>query len=146
MSEPRSETLPALQISEIGQIAVNVQDLERAVAFYRDVLGMHHLFTAGSMAFFDCGGVRLMLGLPDREEMDHPSSILYYRAADLEAAHQALTERGVECEAGPLRAHRAADHELWLAFFHDTEGNLFALMSEVPVSGTVTEPDGPAPS
>jgi len=145
MSETRSETLPALQLSEIGQIAVNVQDLERAVTFYRDVLGMHHLFTVGDMAFFDCGGIRLMLGLPDREEMEHPSSILYYRVADLEAAHRVLTERGVECEAGPLRAHRAADHELWLAFFHDTEGNLFALMSEVPVSGAaVTEETPPS--
>jgi len=126
----------SLQISEIGQIAVNVQDLERAVAFYRDVLGMQHLFSAGNMAFFDCGGLRLMLGLPDRKEMDHPASILYYRVEDIEEAHETLTGLGVECEAGPLLAHRAPDHELWLAFFHDTEGNLFALMSEVPVDGT----------
>lgn len=139
MSATRSEPLPALQLSQIGQIAVNVQDLERAVAFYRDVLGIPHLFTAGGMAFFDCGGIRLMLGLPDREEVDHPSSILYYRVDELEEAHGALTERGVECEAGPLRAHRAPDHELWLAYFHDTEGNLFALMSEVPVSGAAKE-------
>lgn len=145
MSETRSETLPALQLSEIGQIAVNVQDLERAVAFYRDVLGIRHLFTAGGMGFFDCGGIRLMLGRPDREEMDHPSSILYYRVGDLEAAHRALTDRGVECEAGPLRAHRAPDYELWLAFFHDTEGNLFALMSEVPVSPGAS-PEGTPPS
>lgn len=124
-----------LQISEIGQIAVNVQDLERAVGFYRDVLGLRHLFSAGNMAFFDCGGVRLMLGLPDRKELDHPASILYYRVADIEESHRTLTARGVECEAGPLLAHRASDHELWLAFFHDTEGNLFALMSEVPAKG-----------
>ena len=143
MSTPRSDTLPALQISQLGQIAVHVQDLERAVAFYRDVLGLPHLFTAGGMAFFDCGGIRLLLGRPDREEMDHPSSILYYRVDDLEEAHGALTERGVECEAGPLRAHRARDHELWLAFFHDTEGNLFALMSEVPVDGGASPEDTP---
>lgn len=125
-----------LQLAEISQIAVNVQDLARAVAFYRDVLGLQHLFSSGNMAFFDCGGVRLMLGLPDRKEMDHPASILYYRVEDIEVAHGTLTELGVECEAGPLLAHRAADHELWLAFFHDTEGNLFALMSERPVGGS----------
>jgi len=127
-----SDREPPLQISAIGQIAVTVHDLDRAVGFYRDVLGLPHLFRAGNMAFFDCGGVRLLVGLPERPEGDHPSSILYYRVEDLTEAHGRLVAQGVECEAGPLKAHETADHELWLAFFHDTEGNLFALMSEVP--------------
>lgn len=133
-----------LRISGLGQIAITVHDLDRAVAFYRDVLGLPHLFTAGPMAFFDCDGVRLLLGAPERPEMDHPASILYYRVDDLTEAHRQLVDRGVECEAGPLKAHRAADHELWLAFFHDTEGNLFALMSEVPVGPDDAEETAPS--
>lgn len=142
MSEasPSAPGSPALRLNRVGQIMVGVQDLERAVVFYRDVLGMQHLFTAGGMAFFDCGDVRLMLGVPDRSELEPPGSIVYYRVEDLEGAHRVLTERGVECEVGPLCAHRSAETELWLAFFHDTEGNVFALMSEVAASGE------PAPS
>jgi len=130
-----ADMAPALQLSEIGQIGINVQDLERATAFYRDVLGMRHLFSAGDMAFFDCGGLRLLLGVPERKDLSHPSSILYYRVEAIDTAHRALIERGVECEAGPLVAHSTDDSELWLAFFHDTEGNLFALMEERAKSG-----------
>jgi len=119
-------------ISAIGQIAIVVKDTKRATAFYRDVLGLRLLFEAGDMAFFDCGGVRLMLSPPSGPEYDHPGSIIYYRVDDLAAAHTALLDKGVVFQTPPHRVARLPDHELWMAFLHDGEGNLLALMSEVP--------------
>src|SRR5687767_1246256 len=75
-------------LSQICQISVNVHDLKRATAFYRDTLGMKHLFDAGTMAFFDCEGIRLMLAVPEKPEFDHPSSIIYFRVPNMEAAYQ----------------------------------------------------------
>ena len=118
-------------LSQVDQIAVIVHDVDRAVRFYRDVLGLRFLFQVPQMAFFQCGEVRLMLGIPSEPEFDHPSSIIYYRVADIEAAHQALVARGVTFRSGPHLVHRAADHELWMAFCRDSEENLLALMSEV---------------
>lgn len=120
-----------LQITGIGQIAVTVHDLARATAFYRDVLGLRYLFEVPKMAFFACGGIRLMLGVPESPEFDHPASILYYRVDDIHAAHEALTAREVAFEREPHLIARLEDHDLWLAFFRDPEGNLLALMSEV---------------
>lgn len=121
---------PELQLSTIGQIATVVHDVERAVGFYRDTLGMKLLFEVPGMAFFDCAGVRLMLGLPSAPEHDHKGSILYFKVDDIEAAHRTLDARGVPFERPPHLVHKAEDHELWLAFFHDPDGNLLALMSE----------------
>jgi catechol 2,3-dioxygenase-like lactoylglutathione lyase family enzyme len=118
-------------LSLIGQIAINAKDVKRATAFYRDTLGMKFLFEASNLAFFDCGGVRLMLGLPEKPEFDHPSSVLYYRVPDIQAAHKTLSSRGVKFEAAPHLIARLADHDLWMAFFRDSESNLAALMSEV---------------
>jgi methylmalonyl-CoA/ethylmalonyl-CoA epimerase len=120
-----------VQITEIAQLAVIVHDLERATRFYRDVLGLPLLFRAPGLAFFRCGGVRLMLAPPERPAHDHPGSIVYYRVADIEAAHAHLRSQ-VAFESPPHRVHRDAQHELWLAFFHDSEGNLLALFSERP--------------
>jgi len=118
-------------ITGIGQIAINARDLPRAMAFYRDILGLPLLFEAPQMAFFDCGGIRLMLGFASEPRFDHPGSILYYRVADIAAAHRALVARGVTFEQPPHRVARLASHDLWLAFFDDPEGNTLALMSEV---------------
>jgi methylmalonyl-CoA/ethylmalonyl-CoA epimerase len=120
-----------LHLNRIGQIAVVVQDIERAIGFYRDTLGMTMLFQAGTIAFFDCGGVRLMLDRPSSDEFDHPGSILYFPVDDLHESHAALEERGTEIVAEPHLIARMPDHELWMAFYHDTEGNTFALMSKV---------------
>ena len=117
-------------LSQIGQIAINVQDVERATAFYRDTLGMRFLFAFPGLAFFDCGGVRLMLSRAEDPKLDHPASILYYRVADIEAAHQALAARGVRFEREPHLVARMPDHELWLAEFNDSEDNILALMAE----------------
>jgi len=118
-------------LAQIWQIAINAHDLERAVNFYRDRLGMKHLFTVPKMAFFDCGGIRLMLGLPEKLEFDHPSSILYFKVADIQAAFQTLSAREVRFEDQPHLIAKMPDHDLWMAFFRDSENNLLALMSEV---------------
>ena len=119
-------------LAKIGQIALMVKDLPRATRFYRDTLGMRFLFEAPGMAFFDCGGIRLMLGLPEKPEFDHPASILYYQVDDIRAAHDLLMTRGVEFIEAPRLVAPLQHADLWLAFFHDSEGNHVALMSEVP--------------
>jgi methylmalonyl-CoA/ethylmalonyl-CoA epimerase len=122
---------PAPGIEGIGQIYVTAHDLERAVRFYRDTLGLAFLFEVPRMAFFDCGGVRLMLGLPDAPEFDHPASIIYYRVAEIAAAHAALVGRGVAFRQAPHLVARLATADLYLADFQDSEGNALCLMSEV---------------
>jgi catechol 2,3-dioxygenase-like lactoylglutathione lyase family enzyme len=125
-------TNPGIAITQIGQIAINVHDTARAVEFYRDTLGLKLLFTAGNLAFFDCGGVRLMLSTPERPEFDHPASILYFKVDDIQFAFAHLVERKVKTENKPHVIARMPDHDLWLAEFRDSEGNIMALMSEVP--------------
>jgi predicted enzyme related to lactoylglutathione lyase len=123
---------PSGDITQIAQIAINVHDTNRAVEFYRDALGLKFLFAAGRLAFFDCGGVRLMLTPPERPEFDHPASILYFKVADIQAAHARIVQRNVKTEGEPQVIARMPDHDLWLAAFRDSEGNLMAFMSEVP--------------
>ena len=120
-------------LNQIGQIFVNVKDLDRAIAFYRDILGMTFLFEAPpNMAFFDCGGIRIMLGIPDRPDLDHPASIIYYRVDDIERIYETFKARDVEFIAKPHLVAPMPDYDLWLADFKDSEGNFLALMSEVP--------------
>ncbi len=121
-----------LALTQIGQISVTIHDLARAVAFYRDRLGMKHLFSAGTMAFFDCGGIRLMLAIPEKPEFDHPSSILYFKVDDIESAAETLSSGGVTFEAKPHLVAKLPAHDLWLGFFRDSENNLLALMCEKP--------------
>ena len=124
---------PNISLSQIGQISVNVHDLARAEVFYKETLGLKHLFTAPpKMAFFDCGGIRLMLAIPERPDLDHPSSILYFKVADIEHAHKFLTLRGVHFETKPMLVAPMATHDLWLAEFRDSENNALALMCEKP--------------
>ena len=119
-------------LGEIGQIAVPVSDIERAVAFYRDVLGMRFLFQAPpGLAFFDCNGVRLLLDVPAKAQEVTYSSLIYYKVPDLQAAYASLTARGVIFEQGPEFVAKMPDHDLWMAFFRDPDSNLLALMSEV---------------
>ena len=119
------------KLSTIGQVAMVVKDLSRAVAFYRDVLGMTFLFQAPpALAFFDCGGVRLMLDVPEEKEFDHPGSILYFKVDDIDAVYADLKVKGVEFRDAPHLIAKLPDHELWMAFFRDGEGNTLALMHE----------------
>jgi len=113
------------------QIALTTSNVPRLAAFYRDVVGLKHLFDAGpNLAFFDAGGVRLMLTLPSSPELDHAPSLLYHRVADIEASHAALKARGALEERPPALTARMPDHELWASFFRDPDGHLFALMCE----------------
>jgi methylmalonyl-CoA/ethylmalonyl-CoA epimerase len=124
-------TTPQFELTQIGQIAINVRDLQRAVAFYRDMLGMRFLFQApGGLAFFDVGGVRLMLGVAEKPEFSHPASVLYYNVLDIGGAYETLTGRGVTFLDEPHLIARMPDHELWMAFFRDSEENVLALMEE----------------
>jgi len=125
-------TTANLGITNIGQISIIVKDLERATAFYRDVLGLPLLFSVPGMAFFDCGGVRLMLGVASSPEYDHLSSIFYFRVPDIQAGHARLVEHGVEILAPPRLIAPMPTHDLWMTAFRDSEGNIHQLMSEVP--------------
>ena len=121
----------SLEITSIGQIAIVVHDLPKAVEFYRDKLGLRFLYEFPSLAFFDCGGVRIMLSFPENAEFDHPASILYYKVADINQAWRVLEARGVKIEHEPHVIARMPDHDLWICAIRDPENNLVELMSEV---------------
>lgn len=118
-------------LDRIGQIAVTVRELERAKTYYRDTLGMRFLYEFPGLAFFDCGGIRLIMSVPESAEFDHPASVLYYSVADISATHATLVSRGVTFERDPHIIARLPDRDVWMAFFRDSEGNLLGLMSEV---------------
>ncbi len=125
-------TATSPMLKSILQLAINVKDPERAVAFYRDKLGLRLLFQAPpALAFFDCGGVRLMLDRPAAPEFDHASSILYFKVDDIVAAHRELAGRGVAFRDTPHKIADMPDHELWMTHFYDSEENTHALMAEV---------------
>ena len=117
--------------ARIGQISINVHDLDRAVTFYKEKLGLKHLFTVPKLSFFDAGGIRLMLGLPERPEFDHPSSVLYFSVVDIQAVFTKLSECGVRFEGPPHLIAKMDTYDLWMAFFRDSENNLLSLMSNV---------------
>jgi methylmalonyl-CoA/ethylmalonyl-CoA epimerase len=117
-------------LSTIGQIAITVTDVARAIAFYRDTLGIKLLFQMPNMGFFDCGGVRLMLSGSDKPGETF-SSVIYFKVADIQTAAKELAARGVAFEREPHMIAKLPDHELWMAFFRDPDRNLLALMSEV---------------
>jgi methylmalonyl-CoA/ethylmalonyl-CoA epimerase len=121
-----------LGITGVGQIWIRAHDIERGTAFYRDVLGLPLLFRTGSMSFFDCGGVRLMLDKASSAEFDHPSSLLYFRVPDLDAAYKQLVDSGVNIVAPPRLIAPMPTHDLWMAAFQDSEGNIMQLMAEKP--------------
>jgi methylmalonyl-CoA/ethylmalonyl-CoA epimerase len=124
-----SDVFPGL--SSIGQIAITVADVDRAVAFYRDVLGMKLLFQFPGMGFFDCDGVRLMLSTAEKPGEAY-SSILYFKVPDIRQAHATLAGRGVAFDREPHLLAAMPQYDLWMAFFRDLDRNLLALMSEVP--------------
>jgi methylmalonyl-CoA/ethylmalonyl-CoA epimerase len=121
-------------LESIGQISIVVHDVPRAVAYYRDVLGLKFLFSAGpTLSFFDCGGVRLMLGPASEPRFDHPASILYYKVADIGTAFATLKARGALVEREPQLTANMGTYELWIGFLRDPDDNILALMCEVPL-------------
>ncbi|RPI50636.1 MAG: VOC family protein [Acidobacteria bacterium] len=126
--------MAATGLARIHQISMRARDIERAVRFYREILGLPLLFTAPPrLAFFNCDGVRLMLSTPE-PDFDHPGSVLYFAVDDINEAHAALASRGVEFRSLPHKIATLADREVWLADFEDSEGNVLALMSEPRVA------------
>jgi len=119
-------------IQGIAQIALSVRDLPRCTAFYRDELGLKHLFDAPGMSFFDAGGVRLMLSTQGGEPGTH-ATVIYLKVTDVTAAHATLAAREVRIERAPHVVGRTPTSEVWLAFCADPDGNLLGLMSEKPL-------------
>ncbi len=126
-----SEPVLDFGLAKIGQIAVPVTDVERAIRFYRDTLGMRFLFQAPpGLGFFDLSGIRLMLDGPARAQAGN-SSVIYYKVDDLQSAFETLSKRGVQFETDPRLIAEMPDHDLWMAFLRDPDENLIALMCEI---------------
>jgi methylmalonyl-CoA/ethylmalonyl-CoA epimerase len=121
-----------LNLDHIGQIALAVGDVDRAEAFYRDVLGLRKLYRFGDLTFFDCAGVRLMLEKSHAPEDIAKSSVIYFRCADIALAVRELEKRGVVFQSKPHLIAKMDDHDLWMAFFADPDGHTLALMQEAP--------------
>jgi catechol 2,3-dioxygenase-like lactoylglutathione lyase family enzyme len=133
----RKERSAVAELGSLGQVARSVRDVEESVAWYRDVLGLHHLYTFGRLAFFDLGGTRLYLQQAD--PVQPHESVLYLRVDDVHAAFERLRERGVRVRGAPHMIHRHADGtEEWMAFFDDLEGRPLALMAQVGPSTAPT--------
>ena len=121
-------------LSGVRQIAITVSDVEAALAFYRDILGLTFLFSpAPSLAFLDADGVRIMLSTPQGAGEIGKNSILYFGIRDIEAAHASFVEAGAKNERAPALAAKMPDYELWTAFLRDPDENLVGLMEEKPL-------------
>ncbi len=120
----------ASKLDRIGQIAITVTQLDRAVSFYRDTLGLEYLFETPNLAFFKCGSVRLMLSLPEKSANPEDRMVIYFQVDELHSAFEELKARGVDFEDEPHVVAKMSDHDLWMAFFRDTEQNLLGLMCE----------------
>ena len=119
------------RLSDLGQIAVTISDVNAALAFYRDILGLTFLFSAGpNLAFLLAGNVRIMLSTPQGAGEVGKNSILYFKVTDIEATHAAFVESGAASERAPQFAAKMPDHELWIGFLRDPDGNLVGLMEE----------------
>ena len=121
----------AVRVDRIGQVAITVTDLAVAKNFYQYKLGMKPLFDAGSMSFFQCGDVRFMIGIAE-EPGPRGGTIVYFRVADIQAAHASLSAQGVEFVQQPHLVARMPGYDLWMAFLKDPDGNVLGLMSEIP--------------
>lgn len=118
-------------VSKIGQIAITVSDVEKALTFYRDILGLDFLFSPSeNLAFLQCGEIRIMLSIPQGSGEVGKNSILYFSTIEIETAYRKMVAAGAEVEREPQLAAKMPDHELWIGFLKDPDGNLVALMEE----------------
>ena len=122
-----------MEIQKVGQIAVPVKNLDQAVQFYKEKLGLPHLFSSNGLAFFDCNGLRLLLSVPEKEEFAQSSSIIYFQVENIHGAYEELLRKEVTFIDEPHLIARMGQMETWMAFFKDSEGNTHALMSEFKV-------------
>lgn len=125
----------SMDIKSIGQVAIAIDDLEKAVYFYQNILKLELLFQAPpGLAFFNCGGVRLMLTTLQGDEADHKTSVIYYKLNNIEKVFDELKTLQVDIERAPQKAAKMEDHELWIGFIRDPSGNLVGLMEEKPLN------------
>lgn len=122
-----------MKIQRVGQIGIPVKEINRAIDFYQKQLDLPLLFNTDSMAFFDLNGLRLMLTLPENEQFDHPSSVLYFQVDDIKEAYEEMLDKGVIFTGEPHVVTKMGQTETWMVFFRDSEENVHALMSEVAV-------------
>ncbi|MEK4081472.1 VOC family protein [Solibacillus sp. FSL K6-1126] len=120
-------------IQRIGQIAVPIKNVERAIEFYKEVLELPLLFNTENMAFFDCNGQRLLLSLPEKNEFANSSSVIYFQVEDIKKSVEKFIEKGVSFIDQPHVVAKMGNTETWMTFFKDTEGNTHALMCEVQI-------------
>lgn len=126
------DAISDLADATIGQLLIPVENLESAIAYYRDTLGLRYLFSAPpQMSFFQAGAVRLLVGVPETGQPRQRGSAVYFKVPDIHAVHATLEQRGVQFPAGPKLIHKTPTSELWLAEFQDPDGNQLALMSEI---------------
>lgn len=118
-------------IQKVGQIGIPVKNLEKAIHFYKEQLGLPLLFQTSNMAFFDCNGLRLMLSLPEKEQFAHASSVVYFQVEDIQSAFEALKNKDVTFIDQPHLVAKMGQTETWMTFFKDTEENTHALVSEI---------------
>ncbi len=118
-------------IKRVGQIGVPIKDIDRAVEFYKNLLGLPLLFNTDTMAFFECNGLRLLLSLPEKDQFAHSSSVVYFQVEDIKETYHGLVEKGVIFVDEPHLVAKMGQTETWMTFFKDTEDNTHALMSEV---------------
>jgi len=123
--------MAAQLLQQVSQIGIPVKELDRAITFYSDILGLPLLFQTDRMAFYDLNGLRIMLSLPEKEEFAHTSSVLYYQVEDIQDAYKELSAKGAVFAGEPHLVTKMNDTETWMAFFTDSEGNTMALVSEV---------------
>lgn len=123
--------MAAQLLQQVSQIGIPVKELDRAITFYSDILGLPLLFQTDRMAFYDLNGLRIMLSLPEKEEFAHTSSVLYYQVEDIQDGYKELSAKGAAFSGEPHLVTRMGDTETWMAFFTDSEGNTMALVSEV---------------
>lgn len=125
--------MEAKMIQKVGQIGIPVKDLNRALEFYKEKLSLSLLFNTDRLAFFDCNGLRLFLSVPETEEFNHPSSVIYFQVNDIKESYEQLLRKEVTFIDEPHIVGKMGNTEIWMAFFKDTENNIHALMSEVEV-------------
>lgn len=119
------------KLHSVGQVSITAHDVDRAVKFYRDILGLPFVWQTAGMAFFMCGEVRLMLSVPEGPDFDHPGSVIYYAVDDIQEAYDELKSKGVEFKGVPHEIGKLGDITVYMAFFNDSEGNMLAIQSEV---------------
>lgn len=120
-------------IQKVGQIGIPIKDLDRAIDFYKQKLGLSLLFNTDRMAFFESNGLSLLLSIPEKEEFAHPSSVLYFQVSDIEDSYERFAAQDVQFIDKPHMVAKMGESETWMVFFKDSEGNTHALMSEVQI-------------